>query len=208
MNRFLSLGLVGVLVLLLASVAPGTADDTTDGPHAKLIGKPAPEIAGDFALNGKPVKLADLKGKVVLLDFWAVWCGPCIRTFPHLKAWNQEYKDKGLEIVGVTLYNCEAGRNYGFDKATGKLTRAAKVSKEDEQELLKDFAQHHKLQHRLMAMSAADWNKVFKAYMGKGIPMAVVIDRQGNVRMVKVGSGEANAKALEGKIRELLDEKG
>jgi thiol-disulfide isomerase/thioredoxin len=204
MIRFLSLGVLGVLALALLGVTPGAADDSRSSP---LVGKPAPEIAGDFALNGKPVKLADLKGKVVLLDFWAVWCGPCIRTFPQMKAWNQEYKDKGLEIVGVTPYNFEGGRNLRFDKGTGKLAQATKVTKEQEQDLLKDFAEYHKLEHRLMAVPLSDWRKVGGDYNVRSIPHAVLIDRKGTVRMVKVGSGEDNAKAIEEMIKKLIDEK-
>jgi thiol-disulfide isomerase/thioredoxin len=204
MIRFPSLVVLGVVALVLAGVTPGSADDSKAGP---LVGKLAPEIAGDFALNGKPVKLAELKGKVVLLDFWAVWCGPCIDTFPHLKDWNQEYKDKGLEIVGLTLYNCEAGRNFRFDKAAGKLARANKVTKEQEQDLLKDFAAHHKLQHRLMAMPLADWQKVAAAYKVSSIPHVVLIDRKGNVQMVKVGADEENTRAIEKMIKKLIEEK-
>jgi thiol-disulfide isomerase/thioredoxin len=167
---------------------------------------PTPEIAGTFALNGEPVKLADLKGKVVLLDFWAVWCFPSITTFPHLRKLNQEYKDKGLEIVGLTMYNGDRGRKFAFDKKNGELIRADSLTNKEEQTLLKDFAEYHKLTHRLQAMSEEEWSKVSKAYGIQGIPTMIVIDRKGIVKMVKVGSGEANAKAIEAKIKELLKE--
>jgi thiol-disulfide isomerase/thioredoxin len=151
--------------------------------------------------------LADLKGKVVLLDFWAVWCGPCVATFPHLRDWNKEYKDKGLEIIGLTMYNCEMNRHFSFDKASGKLGRAAKVTKEQERDLLKEFAEHHKLEHRLQAVPQNELQKVFGEYKVRGIPQAVLIDRKGVVRLVKVGSGDANAKALAELIKTLIEEK-
>jgi hypothetical protein len=69
--------------------------------------------------------------------------------------------------------------------------------------MLKKFAQHHKLAYRLQTVPASN----FTDYKVRGIPTAVLIDRQGKVVMVKVGSGDANAKALESKIRELLGEK-
>jgi hypothetical protein len=65
-----------------------------------LVGKPAP----DFELKdlqGQSVKLADLRGKVVLLNFWATWCGPCRQEIPHLEKLYQTYKEKGLVILGV-----------------------------------------------------------------------------------------------------------
>ncbi len=194
---------VAVLLAVALPAAPALAADT----HADLIGKAAPEIAGDFALNGKPVKLADLKGKVVMLDFWAVWCGPCIATFPHLKELNKQYKDDGLEIVGVTMYNFEGKRNFGFDKTTGKLTRIDTQTKEGEQQLLKDFAAHHKLEHRLQALPKADVQKVFEAYGVTGIPQVVLIDRKGKVHKIVVGSGEENAKTIEEEIKKLLKER-
>jgi thiol-disulfide isomerase/thioredoxin len=214
MNRLLSVAGLGILALTLVLLGRAWAADDQKGrpkqdddPHAALVGKPAPEISGDFALNGKPVKLADLKGKVVMLDFWAVWCGPCVAIFPHLRDWNKEYKDKGLEIIGLTMYNCEMNRHLNFDKATGKLGRAANVTKEQERDLLKDFAEHHKLEHRLQAVPQNELQKVFGEYKVRGIPQVVLIDRKGTVRMVKVGAQEENTKALGDMIKRLVDEK-
>jgi len=173
-------------------------------PFFKIMNKEAPEIAGVHTLNGKSKKLSDLKGKVVLLDFWAVWCGPCIATFPHLRELKKEHGEEGLEILGVTTYY----EQYGFDKTAGKLKRLTeKQSQDDEHAMLKDFAAHHKLGHQLMTVSKEDWKKASDAYGVRGIPQVVVIDRKGIVRMVKVGSGPDNAKAIHEEIRTLLKEK-
>jgi thiol-disulfide isomerase/thioredoxin len=189
------------LALLLALV--GSAPAQKEDAHAALIGKAAPDFKADFALNGKVQNLADLKGKVVLLDFWAVWCGPCVATFPHLRDWTSNYKDKGLVIVGVTGYY----ERFGFDKEKGKLTKATdKLTKEQEQDMLKDFAAHHKLGHLLLSLGKEEKQKLYEDYKVTGIPTAVVIDKKGNVRLVKVGSGEENAKAIETEIKKLIAE--
>lgn len=193
--------LLPALVLVLGGVGPVAAAD--EDAHAALIDKPAPDLKGDFALNGKPTSLSDLKGKVVMLDFWAVWCGPCVSTFPHLIEWNKEYKDKGLEIVGITSYY----QQVGFDKEAGKITRVKeKLTPKQEQEMLKDFVGHHKLTHLIMTLSPDDDDKVSKDYKIRFIPQVVLIDKKGNVRQVVVGSGEEKAKQVEETIKKLLAE--
>ncbi len=67
-------------------------------------GKPAPEISL-INMEGNQINLSDLKGKVVLIDFWASWCGPCRNNNPRLIKLYQKYHDKGFEILGVSIDN-------------------------------------------------------------------------------------------------------
>ena len=76
-------------------------------PALALIGKPMPDfLATD--LDGNPISLQQYRGKVVLLDFWAVWCGPCIAEMPNIKKVYNTYKDEGFDIIGISLDTDEA----------------------------------------------------------------------------------------------------
>lgn len=66
-----------------------------------LQGGPAPELEGVVGWKGEKVKLADLKGKYVLLEFWGYWCGPCVHSMPVLIELHEKFADKGLAIIGV-----------------------------------------------------------------------------------------------------------
>lgn len=75
------------------------------GPHTRDFSE-APKAAVDFALpdlSGKTVRLSDFKGRVVLVDFWATWCAPCLEELPDLKALYAKHKDLGFEIVGISI---------------------------------------------------------------------------------------------------------
>lgn len=164
-----------------------------------MIGKPAPAIDEDVTWVGSDGPI-DTQGKVVLLDFWALWCGPCIATFPHLKHLTEEYGDQGFQVVGVTRYY-----NYTWDEEAGRAVsgdRKAAPNPEVENEVLKKFLASHELTHPTVVVSAD--STMHKDYGVSGIPHVALIDQEGHVQLVKVGSGKENSMAIEAKIRELL----
>lgn len=194
----------GAFVSLEESIKQGRS-------YGELIGKDAPPLQLNTWVNGKPLTPEDLKGKVVLLDFFAIWCGPCIATFPHLREWQEKYADKGLVIVGATRYY-----DYKWDEKEGyvappemkKVDGEEKPKKEEvepavERQMLEKFAGYYHLKHAFGIQEEGD-DTLKDFYAVRGIPHVVVIDQQNKVRLVRVGSGKESAAAIDKLLAELL----
>lgn len=165
-----------------------------------LHGQDAPAWDAAQWVHGEPTTQQEMLGKVVLLDFWAVWCGPCIATFPHLRHLEEAYGDKGLQIIGVTK-----PYNFRWNEEESRAERSeGEESLESELAMLEKFMEHHQLKHRSM-VTPSD-SPMAGSYLVTGIPHAVLIDKLGKIRMVKIGSGEKNAEDIERMVQTLLDE--
>ena len=143
----------------------------------------APSLHADGAwINSKPLTLAQLRGKVVLVDFWTYSCINCLRTLPHLKAWYAAYHDKGLVIIGVHT------PEFAFEHVTSNVQAAVK-----------------RLGIAYPVMQDNDY-KTWDNYANQYWPAEYLIDKQGHVRHTHFGEGEyPQTEAL---IRRLLGDNG
>ncbi|MBI2579143.1 MAG: redoxin family protein [Candidatus Aenigmarchaeota archaeon] len=142
------------------------------------MGKQAPEIDAVAWLNSKPLKISQLKGKVVLIDFWTYSCVNCQRTLPYLKQWHQQYSKKGLVIIGVHT------PEFDFEKDAENVRSAVK-------------------KYNIAYPVAVDSEyKTWYRYKNRWWPRKLLVDRKGVI--VYDHAGEGAYGETEGKIVELL----
>ena len=158
-----------VLLLILAGVALGWQSLTPAQPPSGM--------AQPFAvrtLDGRTLRLAELRGRPVILDFWATWCAPCRASMPHLSAMQGRYGTRGLVIVGLSV-----------DDVPPQVVRS--------------FAERLQLRFPVAMASEGmldDYGPI------RSIPTTIFIDRQG--RIVRRVVGYVDEETLEGFIREIL----
>ena len=143
------------------------------------------------AVDGRPVDLKNLRGKVVLIDFWATWCGPCIAELPNVKRVYADYHDKGFEVIGISLENGKLLPGDTPEQTAAKLAAAKQV--------LTDFTAKEKMpwpQH----FDGKFWKNELAVQFSIGsIPAMFLLDQEG-----RVVSTNARGPLLEQEVKRLL----
>lgn len=161
------------LTLLIISLLAGCGDSQK---KAK-----APKIVPDFSLtslDGSPITKDTLKGKVVILDFWATWCAPCRAAIPHLITIYERYKGQGLEVIGICL-------DQGGD--ISEIT---------------DFIKRNQVTYPI----AIGTNNPITKDLGNitSLPTMILLDKNSSIEFKVVGFNTEIGNKLENKIKELL----
>jgi len=165
----------GLLVSALAGAGSVSVGDTA--PHVELPLLTAQQMDGEFVPAGTPFGLDELNGKVVYLDFWASWCGPCRMSFPRLEQLRQELGSLGFEVLAINVDEFEA----------------------DALKFLSEIP--------VTYPSLYDGGGTAPQQYGiLGMPTAYLIDRQGQVRLVHQGFRKNDEVQLRAEIIELLGE--
>jgi thiol-disulfide isomerase/thioredoxin len=141
----------------------------------------APELATGDWINSEPLKLNDLRGRVVLIEFWTFGCINCRNTLPFVKSWDDRYREKGLTVIGV--------HSPEFDEERKVEHLRREVSS---------------LGIRYPVVTDNDY-KTWNAYKVEAWPTVFLLDKQGRIRWMRVGEGDYDK--TERLIQELLAEK-
>ena len=143
---------------------------------------PAAVLNADVkSIDGNVFKPADLKGKVLLLNMWATWCGPCREEMPHLVAMEDEFKAKDFKVIGLNI-------------------------DEETIEQIKPFAEKMKLNYELVWADESLYRGLLKVSKFDGIPQSFLIDREGRLRGVFLGGSQKVIRQMRENVEKVVNE--
>ncbi len=149
-------GVLSVTLLFASCSSTKSVEDSSVKPAKSR------KVAPEFALkdvNGQPVKLSDYRGKIVLLNFWATWCGPCKMEIPWFIEFEQKFKDKGFAVLGVSM-------------------------DEEGWEVVKPYLEKQKVNYRVVVGD----DSIAQAYGGvDSLPTTFLLDREGKIASLHIG---------------------
>jgi thiol-disulfide isomerase/thioredoxin len=182
---YLGMGMTGAGAAALgsnwrqASSEPAIATPAQPLMATALPGKPLPEFAGISAwLNSAPLAIANLKGSVVLVQFWTFSCINCQRTLPYITRWHRQYADRGLKVIGIHT------PEFAYERDLNNIKKAM---------------QRHGITYPVPVDNAY---KTWSAYSNQYWPHLFLADRQGLIRYDHIGEGAYDT--TEQTIRKLL----
>jgi peroxiredoxin len=173
-------------LLTPATVAQDHPGNTSPSPVDKLVSEQNRKTAPGFSLtdaNGKQIQLSDYRGKVVLLDFWATWCGGCKLEIPWYMEFDKKYKQQGLAVIGVSM-----------DEEGWKAVKPF-LAREKDPETGGNTAMKYPV--------VIGNDPLAKAYNLTSMPMTLLIDRQGKIALSH--TGVVNKSDFEAHILQLLN---
>ena len=147
------------------------------------VGMPAPEISAQSWLNSEPLRIAELKGKVVLVEFWTFGCYNCRNVEPYIKGWHQKYADKGLVVIGVHA------PEFNYERVLANVQR---------------YVREHAILYPIaIDNDFATWNRYANRYW----PAMYLIDKRGVVRYRRIGEGgyEQTERQIQDLLKEISD---
>jgi thiol-disulfide isomerase/thioredoxin len=162
-----------------------------------LIGTEAPAIL-EAQFSDVPESLQkELKGKTVLLTFWAAWSEPCLKSLARIDQIGKEFQDQGVVVIGVTKW-------YGmvWDDSTKTPDRQADVSPEAELKALRSIAQHYGTEFGIAVVP--ETSNLYEQYQVSGIPQLVLVGPDGLIKLFRPGLTEEHFKSIEEEIRKLI----
>lgn len=179
--------LLGVLLSVSIALFAGCTTKNSTG-----VNEPAKK--GDYPLapselmqaelkkpDGSTFKLADLKGKILIVNVWATWCGPCRQEMPHLESLSNEFKEKGLEVIGLN------------------------VDSDDSPEMIKEFGTDVGVNFDLVQGDSKLFKQFYAISKKDAIPQTFLIDREGKLLGVFVGAGSSLKKLIDNTKRVIAE---